>query len=210
MCTHDFFDRQTAMDIEGIDTDVLNVLSTEAELVKQELEAYRIEVSQLKQQQEELWQDEQTAEYELTSVFIHRGSSPSFGHYFFYARCLPNSPDEWFKYNDSDVSLVSKDEVLADTTGSTANPYLVSSRALPSMGILYHAYANYDFSLFSRERVLELCIPSIGVSSPRRAQNKAVSDVMYRLPLLYLVALRTNRLLPQSEFKLPLLWYLLW
>ena len=131
MSTHDFFDRQTAMDIEGIDTDVLNVLSTEAELIKQELEAYRIEVAQLKQRQEELWQDEQMAEYELTSVFIHRGSSPSFGHYFFYARCLPDRPDEWFKYNDSDVSLVSRDEVLADTTGSTANPYLVSSRVLP-------------------------------------------------------------------------------
>ena len=122
------------MDIEGIDTDVLNVLSTEAELIKQELEAYRIEVAQLKQQQEELWQDEQTAEYELTSVFIHRGSSPSFGHYFFYARCLPNSPDEWFKYNDSDVSLVSKEEVLADTTGSTANPYLVSPLSTPFDG----------------------------------------------------------------------------
>jgi ubiquitin carboxyl-terminal hydrolase 25/28 len=136
MATHEFFDRQTAMDIEGIDTDILHVLSTEAELVKQELEAYRIEVAQLKQQQQELWQDEQTAEYELTSVFIHRGSSPSFGHYFFYARCLPDRPDEWFKYNDSDVSLVSKDEVLADTTGSTANPYLVSSQVLPSTGVL--------------------------------------------------------------------------
>ena len=63
--------------------------------------------------------------YELTSVFIHRGSSPSFGHYFFYSRNLPSEPDSWFKYNDSDVSAVSKDEVLADTTGSTANPYMV-------------------------------------------------------------------------------------
>ena len=170
MATHDFFDRQTAMDIEGIDTDVLNVLSTEAELIKQELEAYRIEVAQLKQQQEELWQDEQTAEYELTSVFIHRGSSPSFGHYFFYARCLPDRPDEWFKYNDSDVSLVSKDEVLADTTGSTANPYLVSPQVL-RWGC-YYAHAYYVFSLFSRERVLESCILSIEVLSPRRAQNE--------------------------------------
>lgn len=184
MSTHDFFDRQTAMDIEGIDTDVLNVLSTEAELIKQELEAYRIEVAQLKQQQEELWQDEQMAEYELTSVFIHRGSSPSFGHYFFYARCLPDRPDEWFKYNDSDVSLVSRDEVLADTTGSTANPYLVSSRVLPLF-----VYANYIFSSFSREKVLESCIPSIEVSLPRRVQSETVSDVMYRYLLLYFAGL---------------------
>ena len=205
MCTHDFFDRQTAMDIDGIDTDVLNVLSTEAGLVKQELEAYRIEVAQLKQQQEELWQDEQTAEYELTSVFIHRGSSPSFGHYFFYARCLPDSPDEWFKYNDSDVSLVSKDEVLADTTGSTANPYLVSPEHSLSWGCLCYAYSNYGFSWFSRERVLELCIPSIGVLSPRRAQNEAVSDVMYCLPFcIWLHCERTD-----SWPRASLIWYLL-
>ena len=64
--------------------------------------------------------------YELTTVFIHPGSSPSWGHYFFYSRNLPDHPESWFKYNDSDVSKVSKDEVLADTTGSTANPYMVS------------------------------------------------------------------------------------
>lgn len=64
-------------------------------------------------------------EYELCSVFIHRGASPSFGHYFFYARDLPNNPDRFIKYNDQDVLAVPKSEVLADTTGSTANPYLV-------------------------------------------------------------------------------------
>lgn len=67
-------------------------------------------------------------EYELTSVFIHRGTSPSWGHYFFYTRHLPHDPDSWFKLNDSDVSMVSKNEVLADTTDTTngnANAYLV-------------------------------------------------------------------------------------
>jgi len=92
---------------------------------KKELEEERRHVAELKAQLEEIWENEKQAQYELTSVFIHRGESPSWGHYFFYSRNLPDRPDEWFKYNDSDVSVVSKDEVLADTTGSTANPYLL-------------------------------------------------------------------------------------
>ena len=92
---------------------------------KKELEEERRRAAELKAQLEEIWKNESQALYELTSVFIHRGESPSWGHYFFYSRHLPDHPDEWFKYNDSDVSVVSKDEVLADTTGSTANPYLV-------------------------------------------------------------------------------------
>ena len=76
-------------------------------------------------------------------VFIHRGSSPSWGHYFFYSRNLPDHPDSWFKYNDSDVSEVLKDEVLADTTGSTANPYLVSRsvqvRSMPLIEMIHVA-----------------------------------------------------------------------
>lgn len=87
-------------------------------------------MGQLKEKLEDIWRDDTQVAYELTSVFIHRGTSPSWGHYFFYSRHLPDAPDEWFKYNDSDVSVISKEEVLADTTGSTANPYLV--RLAPS------------------------------------------------------------------------------
>jgi len=82
-------------------------------------------VAKLKNELENIWKDSMDAAYELTSVFIHRGTSPSWGHYFFYSRHLPEQPDAWFKYNDSEVGSVSKDEVLADTTGSTANPYLL-------------------------------------------------------------------------------------
>jgi len=92
---------------------------------KKELEEERRRAAELKLQLEGIWKNESQALYELTSVFIHRGESPSWGHYFFYSRNLPDNPDEWFKYNDSDVSVVSKEEVLADTTGSTANPYLL-------------------------------------------------------------------------------------
>lgn len=95
------------------------------------MEAIRNDIIKLKEELEELWRDDTTFAYELTSVFIHRGSSPSFGHYFFYSRDLPDKVDEWFKYNDSSVTEVQKGEVLEDTTGSTASPYLVRSARRP-------------------------------------------------------------------------------
>lgn len=100
-------------------------LNNEQEVISTEVDELRAEIVRLKEELEDLWKGDMTFAYELTSVFIHRGSSPSFGHYFFYSRNLPDKPDEWFKYNDSSVADVSKDEVLADTTGSSANPYLV-------------------------------------------------------------------------------------
>ena len=111
--------------LPGVDQELFESLRYEAAFAKKELEEERRRAAELKAQLEDIWKNENQALYELTSVFIHRGESPSWGHYFFYSRHLPDRPDEWFKYNDSDVSVVSKDEVLADTTGSTANPYLV-------------------------------------------------------------------------------------
>ena len=115
---------------DGIVEFLVGILTEESQRLQKELVSLRAEVVQLKAELEELWKDEQMAEYELTSVFIHRGSSPSWGHYFFYARNLPDKPDQWFKYNDSMVSTAKKEEVLADTTGSTANPYLVRNTRL--------------------------------------------------------------------------------
>ena len=116
--------------------------------MQQEIDQLREVADRVKFELEELWKDSKDYPYELTSVFIHRGSSPSWGHYFFYSRNLPDEPDSWFKYNDSDVTVVSKDEVLRDTTGSTANPYLV--------GILLELSvptADYWDSLSSRRKV---------------------------------------------------------
>lgn len=111
----------------GVDIDFLLDLEKERVRVIEEIEHLGERVRDLKEELESLWATSKAVEYELTSVFIHRGSSPSWGHYFFYSKYLPDAPGSWFKYNDSDVSLVSSDEVLADTTGSTANPYLVRS-----------------------------------------------------------------------------------
>jgi len=108
-----------------VDDELIMQLDSEQHDLKSEMDNLRERIGRLKEELEALWKDSTEMAYELTSVFIHRGSSPSWGHYFFYSRHLPENPDSWFKYNDSDVSVVSKEEVLADTTGSTANPYLV-------------------------------------------------------------------------------------
>ncbi|KAG5723729.1 putative ubiquitin carboxyl-terminal hydrolase 2, partial [Termitomyces sp. T112] len=112
-------------DIDVVDDELRSSLNDEQKLLRDEIDSLRTEATNLKEELEAVWRDDNEIAYELTSVFIHRGSTPSFGHYFFYSRHLPNNPDSWFKYNDSDVTVVSKDEVLADTTGSTANPYLL-------------------------------------------------------------------------------------
>lgn len=113
------------VETEGYTDSHVDAIKAESVRLEEELSSLRGTVVRLKQELDELWRDQQTTEYELTSVFIHRGSTPSWGHYFFYARNLPDKPEEWFKYNDSAVSKASKEEVLADTTGSTANPYLL-------------------------------------------------------------------------------------
>lgn len=112
-------------DLGGNSADLIARLNSEQGLVVSQLEQERASATKLKQELEDIWKRDTEAMYELTSVFIHRGSSPSFGHYFFYSRNLPSNPDQWFKYNDSTVSVVSKEDVFADTTGSNANPYMV-------------------------------------------------------------------------------------
>lgn len=121
----EFLSKQQFLSLPESDEDLVSTLQSEGAALRSHVEQERLNASRLKGEIEDLWKDEVEAPYELTSVFIHRGSSPSWGHYFFYSRNLPSHPESWFKYNDSDVSVVSKDEVLADTTGSTANPYMV-------------------------------------------------------------------------------------
>ncbi|KAG6331492.1 hypothetical protein ID866_7597 [Astraeus odoratus] len=123
--TLDFLSKQQATVLPQVNSDLVTQLNNEQAVLKAEIEGAQNDLARLKQELEEVWKDDKSFPYELTSVFIHRGSSPSFGHYFFYSRHLPDKPDNWFKYNDSIVTEVPKSEVLADTTGSTANPYLL-------------------------------------------------------------------------------------
>ncbi|KAI0756006.1 cysteine proteinase [Daedaleopsis nitida] len=119
-----FLESQTLLDLDP-DESLVTSLRGEAAAIDAQLQRDREEATRLKEELEHTWADACSAAYELTSVFVHRGSSPSWGHYFFYSRNLPARPEEWFKYNDSDVCAVGRDEVLADSTGSTANPYML-------------------------------------------------------------------------------------
>ncbi|KAF8262779.1 hypothetical protein EI94DRAFT_1808258 [Lactarius quietus] len=116
---------QETIHLPELDDQLLSDIRAEHLYVNDELDNLYKDIASLKQELENLWRDEHEAVYELTSVFIHRGATPQWGHYFFYSRHLPENPDSWFKYNDSEVSVVSKEEVLANTTGSTANPYML-------------------------------------------------------------------------------------
>jgi ubiquitin carboxyl-terminal hydrolase 25/28 len=123
----EFLSKQETLIVPEIDDELVVNLNAEPEIIEVEIASLKDTISKLKEGLENVWKDDTSVAYELTSVFIHRGSSPSFGHYFFYSRHLPEQPDNWFKYNDHQVTEVPKSEVLADTTGSTANPYLVST-----------------------------------------------------------------------------------
>lgn len=70
-----------------------------------------------------LFDDDNSHEYRLHSVFIHRGEA-SHGHYWVYIYDYVR--DRWMKYNDEEVSVVSKEEVFQDRTGSNENPYMLS------------------------------------------------------------------------------------
>jgi ubiquitin carboxyl-terminal hydrolase 25 len=71
--------------VPGLDTELLDQVANERELLKSEIEHLRVRAKVLKGELENIWQDETKVAYELTSVFIHRGSSPSWGRYFFYS-----------------------------------------------------------------------------------------------------------------------------
>lgn len=127
--TLNFLKGQEAIELESdVDDKLVAFLNSEQGVLEDETKTLRERIAKLVEQREALWATvpaSPQADYELTSVFVHRGSGPSWGHYFFYARNLPDKPDEWFKYNDSDVTIATRDEVLRDTTGDTANAYMV-------------------------------------------------------------------------------------
>ena len=57
-------------------------------------------------------------QYELYGVLVHSGDV-SFGHYYAYLRVSPNSA-QWYKFNDSTVSKVEKEEAVDSNFGSSS------------------------------------------------------------------------------------------
>jgi ubiquitin carboxyl-terminal hydrolase 25/28 len=116
-------------------------LDAEAAAMESKRSEVKARISQLKSDIERLWEDVSQADYELVSVFMHRGASASqlspqanlrvpgeanFGHYWLHQRALPKEPDRYFKFNDAQVTDLPAEEVFADTTGQTNNPYWLS------------------------------------------------------------------------------------
>lgn len=79
-----------SMGIEGITPDFLAALDNEAEEVKREIETLEGKLPELKQRLDGIWQGEKQYEYELVSVFMHRGKTSGAGHYWTYQAHLPD------------------------------------------------------------------------------------------------------------------------
>ncbi|KAJ9115050.1 hypothetical protein QFC22_005378 [Naganishia vaughanmartiniae] len=101
-----------------------SALEAESTRVKQAVTEAEKEIVDLRAEMDALWQEDKECEYDLSSIFMHRGSA-GFGHYWLYQRNLPDNPDQYFQFNDETVRLANPKEVLQDTTGSNANPYLL-------------------------------------------------------------------------------------
>lgn len=104
-----------------------DILAESASLREQKSDAAS-DVEAIQKQLEELWSDSYMAEYELSSVFMHRGvclflfliaqeahthngepfsqGAANFGHYWLHQRALPSQPERWLKFNDASVCVV--------------------------------------------------------------------------------------------------------
>jgi ubiquitin carboxyl-terminal hydrolase 25/28 len=80
-----------------IDDDLKKDLDSRRGEITTEILAAELEVKRLKDEVEAIWEGDSLHEYELASVFMHRGDA-SFGHYYLYQRNLPNEPETFFKY----------------------------------------------------------------------------------------------------------------
>ncbi|KAG1901728.1 uncharacterized protein F5891DRAFT_1221255 [Suillus fuscotomentosus] len=134
--TLDFLSKQETLILPDVDEELIANINGEQDMIETEIVEFKDTISKLKEELENVWKDDTSVAFELTSVFIHRGSSPSFGHYFFYSRHIPEQPDNWFKYNDHQVTEVSKNEVLADTTGLFGSKAFAKQTACPRQTLL--------------------------------------------------------------------------
>ncbi|KAK8864283.1 hypothetical protein IAR55_001529 [Kwoniella newhampshirensis] len=111
---------------QQLTADFVSALETEAEQVDLEIASLQDSLPRLREKMDKLWQsDIDDWEYELVSVFMHRGKSSGSGHYWTYQAFLPDHSDTFFKYNDETVTQVPASEVLQDRTGDDANPALL-------------------------------------------------------------------------------------
>lgn len=74
----------------GVNPDFLQALEIEASEVELEVNRLEEELPGIRRQLEELWTGADEWEYELVSVFMHRGKTSGAGHYWTYQAHLPD------------------------------------------------------------------------------------------------------------------------
>ena len=74
----------------GVNSDFLQALEIEASEVELEVNRLEEELPGIRRQLEELWTGADEWEYELVSVFMHRGKTSGAGHYWTYQAHLPD------------------------------------------------------------------------------------------------------------------------
>ncbi|ORY34116.1 hypothetical protein BCR39DRAFT_518545 [Naematelia encephala] len=108
-----------------ISQDFLAALEVEEKDATEEIKQLEERIPVLKANLDNLWADSREVEYELVSVFMHRGRTSGAGHYWTYQAHLPGDGQRFYKYNDETVTEVPAAEVLQDRTGTDANPALL-------------------------------------------------------------------------------------
>lgn len=74
----------------GITPDFLSALEQEATEVQREIMQLDESLPALKRKLDAIWEADHAFEYELVSVFMHRGKTSGAGHYWTYQAHLPN------------------------------------------------------------------------------------------------------------------------
>lgn len=79
-----------------ITSDFLEALGREQVAAKQDIERLQRKLVDRKLELDQLWADDHSYEYELVSVFMHRGKTSGAGHYWTYQAHLPDHSEFHF------------------------------------------------------------------------------------------------------------------
>eukprot|EP01129_Flabellula_baltica_P010082 TRINITY_DN4219_c0_g1_i1.p1 TRINITY_DN4219_c0_g1~~TRINITY_DN4219_c0_g1_i1.p1 ORF type:complete len:1045 (-),score=277.12 TRINITY_DN4219_c0_g1_i1:22-3108(-) len=100
---------------ESIDETLYNMMKDIKLREEEEMERLHQEAEEIKEAIRNEYSDLTGSPYTLVGLWLHSGSTPGSGHYWAYIR--DPETDEWYKYNDQDVSPVSETKVWEDAVG---------------------------------------------------------------------------------------------
>lgn len=109
---------------EDITPDLLEALAREGEDADAEIASLEAAIPQAKEELEAMWNDTDSVEYELVSVFVHAGTGTG-GHYWTYQADLPTDGNKFFYYSDDVVKEASSEDVFSDRSAQGVSPALL-------------------------------------------------------------------------------------